>query len=81
MGRLKKFPMELVPNKRTYIVRLAALAVSADHPLANGQKMQVLKKKTLLKIPSIRLVNFELLAFNSSIFSAPETISTMRTAL
>ena len=73
--------MELVPNKRTYIVRLAALAVSANHPLSNGQKMQVLKKKTLLKIPSIRLVNFALLAFINSIFLAPETISTMRAAL
>ena len=54
MGRLKKFPVKLVPNLRTYIVRLAALAVSAEHPLSNGKKMEIMKTQTLLKIPSLR---------------------------
>ena len=53
VGRLKKFPIELTPNMRTYIVRLAALAVSAEHPLSNGKKMEVMKTKTLLKIPAL----------------------------
>ena len=58
MGRLKKFPVELVPNMRTYIVRLAALAVSVEHPLSNGKKMEIFKTKTLLKIPSLRSSRF-----------------------
>ena len=58
MGRLKKFPVELVPNMRTYIVRLAALAVSAEHPLSNGKKMEIFKTKTLLKIPTLRSSRF-----------------------
>ena len=46
--------MKLVPNMRTYIVRLAAMAVSAKHPLSNGKKMEIMKTQTLLKIPSLR---------------------------
>ena len=60
VGRLKKFPVELVPNRRTYIVRLASLAVSAEHPLSNGKKMEIFKTKTLLKIPSLRSSRFVL---------------------
>ena len=74
MGRLKKFPVELVPNMRTYIVRLAALAVSAEHPLSNGKKMEIFKTKTLLKIPTLRSSRFasEKHITNSKKFSAPK---------
>ena len=58
VGRLKKFPVELVPNMRTYIVRLAALAVSVEHPLSNGKKMEIFQTKTLLKIPKLRSSRF-----------------------
>ena len=50
--------MKLVPNMRTYIVRLAAMAVSAKHPLSNGKKMEIIKTQTLLKIPSLRPSRF-----------------------
>ena len=43
---------------RTYIVRLAALAVSAEHPLSNGKKMEIMKTKTLLKIPALGKTRF-----------------------
>ena len=75
VGRLKKFPVKLVPNMRTYIVRLAAMAVSAEHPLSNGKKMEIFKTKTLLKIPTLRSSRFlsEKRIINSiKQFSAPE---------
>ena len=59
VGRLKKFPVKLVPNMRTYIVRLAAMAVSAEHPLSNGKKMEIVKTQTLLKIPSLHPLRFD----------------------